>query len=382
MTRALCILSLVVAVILGASGCHGRSDGEAPPAPTTEHNEHPRDEVRITAEAQRRAGIRVGRAERRALSGGAAIPAEVQFDPSGTAHVAPLVPGRFTRIATTLGATVHRGDLLAVLASTDVSAARARLNQARARLAAAQSAFERQRTLATEGIGAQRSLIEAEALVADLRAEVAGLQQQLAVFGSGAAGEVRLTSPIEGVIVAMHATLGENAGTESPAFEVTDASRVWVRGNVPELDLARVRAGMEALVRLHAFPDETLSGRVTYLSPSLDEASRSLTIRVSLDHLDARLRSGLYGSIELLGAPDERPVTVPVDAVATLDGRTVVFVPGAAEGSFRPVDVQLGRRGGGHFEVVAGLDAGAAVAVSGAFTLKSVLRSEELQGEE
>lgn len=317
------------------------------------------------------------------MSGGASIPAEVRFDPSGTAHVAPLVPGRFTRIATALGATVRRGDLLAVLASSDVSVARARLNQTRARLAAAQSARERQRTLSTEGIGAQRALIEAEAQVADLRAEVVGLQEQLAVFGSGTAGEIRLISPIDGVVVAMHATLGENAGTESPAFEVTDASRVWVRGSVPELDLARVATGMAAVVRLHAYPEDAFTGRVTYVAPALDEESRALPIRVTLDRVDARLRSGLYGSVELTGgAPDERPVTVPVDAVATLDGRAVVFVPGAGDGTFHPIDVQLGLRSGGYLEVVAGISEGAAIVTSGAFTLKSVLRSEELEGEE
>lgn len=370
-------------LLIALAGCHERAERAQPERPAARPPEHERaGEIQITAEAQRRAGIRLGRAERRAMSGGASIPAEVQFDPSGTAHVAPLVPGRFTRIATTLGATVRRGDLLAVLASTDVSAARARLNQARARLAAAQSTRERQRTLSSEGIGAQRSLIEAEALVADLRAEVIGFQEQLAVFGSGAAGEIRLTSPTDGVVVAMHATLGENAGIERPAFEVTDASRVWVRGSVPELDLAQVQPGMSAIVRLHAFPEEVFSGRVTYVAPALDEESRALPVRVTLDRLDPRLRSGLYGSVELTGRSDERPVTVPVDAVATLDGRTVVFVPGDGGTSFRPEDVQLGRRSGGYLEVLAGVSEGAAIATSGAFTLKSVLRSEELEGEE
>ncbi|MFO0646446.1 MAG: efflux RND transporter periplasmic adaptor subunit [Polyangiales bacterium] len=375
--RPLCCLLLAA-----LAGCHDRPDDVERPAPRPAEREHS-SEIRIDAEAQRRAGVRLGRAERRAMSGGASIPAEVRFDPSGTAHVAPLVPGRFTRIATALGATVRRGDLLAVLASSDVSVARARLNQTRARLAAAQSARERQRTLSTEGIGAQRALIEAEAQVADLRAEVVGLQEQLAVFGSGTAGEIRLISPIDGVVVAMHATLGENAGTESPAFEVTDASRVWVRGSVPELDLARVATGMAAVVRLHAYPEDAFTGRVTYVAPALDEESRALPIRVTLDRLDARLRSGLYGSVELTGgAPGERPVTVPVDAVATLDGRTVVFVPGEADSTFHPADVQLGRRSGGYFEVVAGIGEGAAIVTSGAFTMKSVLRSEELEGEE
>lgn len=371
-------------VLCLAAGCPSKAvepprpaEGAPPAAPA--HGQ----EVRLSEEAQRFADVRVGRADRRALTGGASIPAEVEFDPSSTAHVSPLVPGRFTRVATTIGATVRRGDLLAVLASSDVSAARARLNQTRVRLTAAQTALQRQRALSTEGIGAQRALVEAEAQVADLRAEATGLQQQLAVFGSGNGGEIRLTSPIDGVVVAMHASLGENANTTGAAFEITDPSRVWVRGNVPELDLARVAPGMAAVVRLHAFPDDAFTGRVVYLAPALDEGTRALQVRVTLDRLDARLRGGLFGGIELTGAAnDERPVAVPVDAVATLEGRTVVFVPGREAGIFRPQPVQIGRRSGGYVEVVAGLAEGAAVVVSGAFTLKSVLKSEELEAEE
>jgi len=370
-------VSRALAVACALAACTSRAPDAPRPTAGAAPEEARAEEVRITEEARRIAGIVLGRAERRAMSGGASIPAEVEFDPTSTAHVAPLVPGRFTRIATTLGATVRRGDLLAVLASTDVSAARARLNQSRARLTAAQSALARQRTLTTEGIGAQRALVEAEAQVADLRAEVTGLQQQLAVFGSGAGGEIRLTSPIDGVVVAMHATLGENATTAAPAFEVTDPRRVWVRGSVPELDLARLRPDVAAVVRFHAFPDDAFPGRVTYVAPALDEATRSLQVRVTLDRLDARLRGGLFGGIELLGSPDERPVAVPVDAVATLDGRTVVFVPGRAPDTFRPQGVDVGRRAGRYVEVLAGLAEGAALAVSGAFTLKSALKSEE-----
>jgi cobalt-zinc-cadmium efflux system membrane fusion protein len=335
--------------------------------------------VHFSAEAVERAGIVVAQVERRALGGGVAIPAEVQFEPSSTAHVGPLVPGRITKVNVALGDRVKRGQVLGVVASSDVSNARARLDQANARLAAAQSTLKRQQQLSSEGIGAQRSLIEAEAQVGELSAEVAGLKRQLSVFGSGSAGELALTSPIEGVVVALHATLGETASPESAPFIVTDPTKVWVRGNVPELELARVQLGSAALVRLHAFADLAMTGIITYVAPALDEQTRSLPVRVSLQTPDPRLRSGLFGSIELVGGKaDERVLVVPTDAVATLDGQTIVFVPGDEPHSFVPTAVSLGRRAGNLFEVRQGLQEGARIAVSGAFTLKSALRSSEL----
>jgi cobalt-zinc-cadmium efflux system membrane fusion protein len=383
MTRTILTGCLLAIAMLGCNGGaeeKPHSDdksghGEGAGGKKEEHE----NEVHLTPEAMDIAGIRVAAAERRALTGGVAIPAEIQFDPSSTAHVGPLVPGRITKVAVALGDRVRQGQLLGVVASSDVSTARSRLEQARARLSAAESTLRRQQQLSTEGIGAQRSLIEAESQVGELKAEVEGLRRQLSVFGSGSAGELSLTSPIEGVVVSLHGTLGEAATTDAPMFIITDPTKVWVRGNVPELELSRVQAGSAAVVRLHAFPDLAMRGAITYIAPSLDEQTRSLPIRVSLQTPDARLRSGLFGSIELVGGSvDERVLVVPVDAVATVEGQTVVFVPADEPHSFRPQPIALGRRAGGFFEVRSGIDEGERLAVSGAFTLKSTLQSGEL----
>ncbi|MEZ4430232.1 MAG: efflux RND transporter periplasmic adaptor subunit [Nannocystaceae bacterium] len=351
---------------------HGEEEGG-------HHEKGPAGELRLDADAIERAGIRTGVVERWALGGGTAIPAEVEFEPTSMAHIGPLVPGRFVKVAVALGDRVERGQLLGVVASSDVSVARARLGQSRARLTAAEAALKRQQQLTSEGIGAQRSLIEAEAQVGELRADVEGLRRQLSVFGSGNAGELQLLAPIDGVVVDLHATLGEIAGADEAVFTITDPTKVWVRGNVPELEIDRVKLNTAAIVRLHAYPDVALTGTVTYIAPSLDEKTRSLPIRVMLEKTDPRLRSGLFGSIELVGgARDERVPVVPIDAVATIDGQQVVFVPGDEPGTFRAQVVRLGRRAGGLYELRDGLTEGAALALSGAFTLKSVLKSGEL----
>lgn len=373
--RILLVISCAVLQI----GCSKPHAGEHGAEPAHHAEAGHAGEVRLSAEAVERAGIRVASVERRALSGGVAIPAEVQFEPSSTAHIGPLVPGRITKVSVALGDRVRRGQLLGAVASTDVSSARARLDQARARLAAAESTLKRQQQLSTEGITAQRSLIDAEAQVGELKAEVEGLRRQLSVFGSGSAGELSLTAPIDGVVVALHGTLGETATPDQPTFIVTDPSKVSVQGNVPELELSRVQPGSAVVVRLHAFPDASMPGTITYVAPALDERTRSLPVRVTLRAPDPRLRSGLFGSIELVGATaDERTLVVPTEAVATLDGQTVVFVPTEEPNTFQPRAVALGRRAGGFFEIHSGLAEGEKLAVSGAFTLKSALKSGEL----
>lgn len=366
-------------LLLWLGGCGPSAHDVQAPDPDHDERAAATNEVALSSEAMTLAGIHVAPVERRALAGGVAIPAEVEFDPSSVAHVAPIVPGRITKVSVALGDRVRRGQLLGAVASADVSDARARLDQARARLAAAESALARQQQLASEGIGAQRALVEAEAEVAGLRAEVAGVRRQLSVFGTGRAGELSLTAPIDGVVVALHATLGETATPDAPVFTITDPTRVWMRGDVPELEIERVAIDAAVVVRLHAFPDLEMRGAITYVAPALDETTRSLPIRVTLDAPDVRLRSGLFGSIELVGGPaDERPLVVPTGAVATLDGQSVVFVLAGTPNAFRATPVETGRRAGDFLEILRGLEEGTPIATRGAFTLKSALRRDAL----
>lgn len=333
--------------------------------------------VRIAPEALETAQIELGRAERRALSGGASVPGELRFDPLSTAHVASLVAGRFEAVEVELGERVRRGQVLATMASADASGARAGLARAQARLRAAESALSRQRQLVEEGIGARRGFIEAEAEVRALQAEVEGIRTQLGVLGSGTGAGVRLVAPIDGVVVHIHATPGETATPDQEAFTIADPSAISVYGEVPELAIASVSVGLAVLFRPHAFPELALPGVIRYVAPAIEPSTRSLPIRVVLETIDPRLVSGMYGAIELSG-DDARPVTVPVDAVATVEGRTVVFTPEDTPGTFVAVPVELGRRAGGHYEVRRGLEEGARLVVAGAFTLKSVMQRSEL----
>ncbi len=341
------------------------------------HKDEATKEVTLTAEAMAVSEIRVGKAERRIISGGGAFPAEIAFDPTGTAHVSPIGGGRFARVDVKLGDKVEAGQLLAALVSSDVADLEGQLAQTRARLVGAEAELRRNTQLVKEGVGAERGLVEARAAVGTLRAEAAGIQKRLAVFGPQVGGQVELKAPIAGTIAEIHAVIGESAATDEPAFTITDPSKIFVEAFVPELDVGRVAVDAQVIVRTHAFPDLALSGRITSIAPSLDRATRSLSVRITLDAADARLRGHMFAMVELVG-DGGRPIVVPADGVATLEGQDVVFVPGHEALTFVPKPVRLGRRASGFVEILAGLQEGAAVVVHGGFVLKSALSTGSL----
>lgn len=366
------------------AGCGTGTDGEE--AGHGEEGEHEHgeeghaEEVTLTEEALARSRVEVGRVERRVVFGGAWIPAEVRLDPSRTASVAPLVPGRVVSVEVHVGDRVTAGQPLAVIASAEVGQARASQAQARARVEAARLARDRADQLFREGIGSQRALVEAESALRQAQAEASGFAGAVRVYGGARASgaEVVLSAPIDGVVVEQRATVGETTDPDRPPFVISDPSRVWIVGNVPELDVDRVHVGSPATLRLGAYPDASWPVVIEFVAPALDEQSRTLPVRATLENADGRLRAGFFGRLEIAGGDSQGVLAVPVGALARVGGEDVVFVPADEPRTFRPVPVRLGQRDAAYVEIAEGLEDGAEVVVNGAFTLRSELQRGEL----
>lgn len=246
---------------------------------------------------------------------------------------------------------------------------------------AANQNLERQERLRSEGISSERSLLEAQLVYDEASAERDAASSRLQVFGlSGGSGpDMTLSSPIDGVVIERHATRGENVSPENTIFVIADLSRVWVIGRVYDQQIGRIRPGMTAVLTLDAYPSRTFEGTVDFVGATLDEATRTLPIRVELENPDGVLRPGLFGALRLSDGDEARDVVrIPSGAVLNMDGLDVVFVPSGAPGEFHRVEVTLGATAGGVVEVIEGLEAGDSVVVEGGFVLKSELMRSEL----
>ncbi len=373
-TRVPMMLALSWLVMLGCG---------APPATTAEPEADEEEagahaEVELSPAAVQAAGIVVGQVQRAQLTGATVIPAEIQLDATRTAHVAPLVSGRLADVRASLGTPVHRGDILALMTSADASDLAAASAEARARLSVAQAATERLSTLGETGVTSQRALLEAQAERDRAQAEVSGLSRRGSVFGARGGQTIALVAPLDGIVVAAHAVVGETVDTSEVIFTVADTHHVWAIGRAPERVIADLRNGQAATLRLQAYPRDSFPGTISLLSPMLDESTRTLDVRVELDDTSGRLRAGLFGSLAL-GTSDDAVLTVPDGALARIEGSDVVFVPGDAAGHFRAVPVVVGHRSMGLCEIERGLADGDAVVTTGAFTLKSELLVAEME---
>jgi cobalt-zinc-cadmium efflux system membrane fusion protein len=193
--------------------------------------------------------------------------------------------------------------------------------------------------------------------------------QVLATIESDNLTPFPLSAPFDGVIVDRHVVAGEVAGPERPIFVVADLSTVWVEINVYQRDLAAVRPGERVRIEAGAGVGDG-EGSVSYVSPVLDQATRTAIARVVLANPDGRWRPGLFVTARILD-PQPAPVVVPRTALQRIDGQPVVF--GVHGDEVEPRPVRIGRQGRHLAEIVTGLAAGERYATDGTFLLKAEL---------
>jgi cobalt-zinc-cadmium efflux system membrane fusion protein len=344
------------------------------------HEEGEEGVVHVAKEAISKNDIRIEKATAGRLAGGVDAPAEVTFQPDKVAHVTLLVPGRITSVKAKLGDRVKRGDTLAMVDSAELSEAQGASAQAQAALDIAKKSFDRQKELQTAGIGAKRNFDEAEAALRRAEADVAAASRRTQVYGGGGgSSSVVVKAPIDGEIVERHATVGEVVDAEEPIFVIADLSAVAVEGRIYEKDVATVDVGATAKLTLQAHPGKSWEGKLDYVSPHLDEKTRTTSVRMMLDNAERKLKPGLFGTITILGK-DDAPARalVPASAVQRMKDGDIVFVPTDEEGEFKVAPVAVGAKREGMAEIVSGLAPGDAVVISGAFVLKSELMKAEL----
>lgn len=304
----------------------------------------------------------------------------IQADPTRVVRVYPPVSGRLIEVDVHPADYVERGQVLAVLASSDVAAARAAYRQAVADAQVKRQALERSRLLYDNHVIALRDRQQAEA---DAQMSAAALEsalerlQLLNVDTAGSSDQVSVTAPRAGVVTDLGAAPGEYAKSldnSNPLCTIADLAGVWAVGDVYEKDVATVKLGDSADVTVSAYPGETRRGRVTAISSSVDTATRTLKVRVALPNPGMRLKPAMFAQIRVVRAV-RSAVVVPSMAVVREGPSAFVYMQ-RRPGHFARRAVTLGRdTDGAKVEVTSGLAPGDTIVVEGADLLRAAATS-------
>jgi Cu(I)/Ag(I) efflux system membrane fusion protein len=177
-----------------------------------------------------------------------------------------------------------------------------------------------------------------------------------------------LTAPADGTVMQKPALVGMRFAAGDTLFKTADLSKVWVIAQVAERDLGLVRPGQAARITLKAYADAPRDGRVAFIYPELNAATRTALVRIELPNGDGLLKAGLYADVEIDTRSETVMVAIPESAIIDSGSRRVAFV--AKDGGvFEPRDLQLGRRGNGFVEVREGVTESERIVVTGNFLI-------------
>jgi len=179
-----------------------------------------------------------------------------------------------------------------------------------------------------------------------------------------------LRAPFGGTLVHKHIAVGEYVEPGADLYQVADMGSVWVNLTVYQKDLPYVSVGQDVVISAGHMV-ESARGVVSYVSPTVDEATRTAMARIVLDNEAGAWRPGLFVTGAVAVSEESVGLLIPRDALQTFEDRLSVFV--LTDEGFEPHPVATGRANDTHVEVVSGLSAGARYAATGAFTLKAQL---------
>ena len=310
----------------------------------------------------------------------------VTLDDQRTGHVFSPVTGRVVKILGQLGERVKKGDPLAVIESPDIGSAVSDSHKAEADLIAAEHDLRRKKDLFAQKAASAADLEVSEDTYRTAKAELQRARQKQFLLHVGNVDTVTqtytLTSPGDGEILMRNINPGievqgqYSGGTTLELFTIGEVDRVWVLGDLYEVDLGRVHVGAPATVTVLADPDRAYKGQVDWVSGALDPSTRTAKLRCTFDNPDKLLRPLMYATVRV-AVDVKKALAIPRGALLRLGEYKLVFVQlGESDGrvSFErtPVDID-DRESSPWLEVKHGLEAGQRVVVSGAAILSQKL---------
>ena len=211
------------------------------------------------------------------------------------------------------------------------------------------------------------SVVSKQAATEKAAAAVAVLRQQLA--------DMTLRAPRSGVIGFRQAEPGNMAQAGQTLLSIVDNSKIYVDCTVAETDIGQVPLGMSADVAVDAL-GKTYKAKVIYVSPSLDSATQSFTVRLELDAADQDLKAGLFARTSLTALLRKDALFVPKTAISSLNGKDRIFILDS-NSQVRERPVKTGFRSDDSVELLDGVQEGEKVVVTNIARLRNGLTVTE-----
>jgi cobalt-zinc-cadmium efflux system membrane fusion protein len=381
--------------------------------------------VTLSSSAEQVADVSMAKVEIRELDSDVNVTGEVLANANTQTHVTTPVTGRVTQILVSLGNHIQEGKPLLIVRSTDIEQAESDMLQgeqqvrsdlkqaliqinfdtetADAQLKLDDKIYERMKGLYTEKIASKADFQAAEtAYVKDqiaveaqrkkYQATVSLSEEKMKLVTGPAKTKLRLLgvadekiaevmstqvvdplvpvlSPESGIIVERLVNVGELIDPSKPLFTIGDFDTVWLKADVFEKDLPKIKIGQPIELKVDSFPDKVFTGKLDYVANQIDSDTRTLAVRAEVSNPQGLLKPKMFARMKIIVGL-QKVLSIPTTAVQDTRTTKVVYVPESSN-TFEERKVKLGGQSGEYVEILDGLKAGEKVVTEGSFDLRA-----------
>lgn len=383
------ITILFIAVIL--FGC-GKNRNEETTNEETKEESYKFRKVVLSSEARDKINLAFDEVKEGTISGTIKAPAKLITNQDYEAQVSSLVQGRVHEVYVKEGDYVKEGQVLMHVEGLEIGKIKAVYLQAKATLDFTKAAYERQQTLLEKNVGSQKAFLQAKAEYEKALAEYNAEDKRIHSIGlthsdietdadpEHIAGVLPIKAPISGIVTERNVIIGQLVDVNTTAFKIMNISNLWAEGQIYEKDIAKVSGKPKVEFTTSAYPNEKFDGEVILIGQTIDEHSRTIKVRASLQNPNKKLKPNMFGELFIPISSNTKGIIIPTDAMVKEGNESYVFVV-ENDSTFIRRNIETGIEIAEMIEVVSGLKKGEKIVTKGVFFLKSELMKETF-GEE
>lgn len=358
---------------VATAGQTANSSGmELPQPPDAQNSTSDMDPVQLTPQRMQSIGVKLGKAQLKAVRTELRVTGNVDVDERKLATVQTRFPGWIRNVyADATYDYVRKGQSLFTIYSPDLVTTEqeyllARKNQQRLQSSSVSGVANEAGTL----VEAARARLEQWEIP---ESEIAKVEST-----GKAITDLTINSPVSGFIKERNVLPNMYVQPETKLYTVADLSTVWVYAQVFQTDLGQVQPGDPATVTVDAYPGRTFHGRVDSILPEVDMNTRTARVRLIFSNPALALKPGMFVDV-VLQKPMGKALIIPASSIFHSGSRNLVFI-NKGQGNLEPREVLLGQRAGDDYVVLNGMKPGESLVTSANFLIDSEAQLQAAAG--
>jgi len=253
---------------------------------------------------------------------------KIMADNNKMIDVYPLVGGNVIKVNVELGDYVKKGQILATIKSTDIADFEKQSLDAKSDLLVAKNSLKVAQELFDGKLNSESDVLQAKSEVNKAQSQLSKVQETYKIYNIKAGSIYEVTAPISGFIIQKSINqdmLLRNDRSEN-IFDIAEISEVWAMANINEIDINKVKLGIDADVTTISYPDQVFKGKVDKIFNVIDPETKAMQARIKLKNPGFLLKPDMNANIKLSFKEDKSMIAVPSDAIVFDKSKNFVMV--------------------------------------------------------